>query len=220
MPQIFKKFITRWFPALFSLQSVYRFLVRYPNSYLNVTGWLESNRRGYPCKPNGSPLPWLNYPTIAFLENRLQKNMTLFEFGSGYSTLFFANLVARVEAVESDKSWYEKINKSIPGNVKMFFEQQDVNGHYCRTILSSGSLFNIVIVDGRDRVNCVKQSVHKLTDDGVILLDDSQRDEYREVRLMMNDLGFLHLELEGLKPNGFERDSVSVFYRKKNCLGL
>lgn len=134
--------------------------------------------------------------------------------------MFFAKLVAQVEAVESDKKWFLQINDSNPGNVKMFFEQHDVDGRYCRAILSSGSFFNVVIIDGRDRENCVKQSVHKLTDDGVILLDDSQRDEYRPVRSIMKGLGFLHLELEGLKPNGFEVDSVSVFYRKNNCLGL
>ena len=220
MQQMYINILIRIFPTLFSLQSTFRFLIRYPKSYLNTTGWLESNRRKYPCKPDGSPLPWLNYPTIALLEKRLNKKHLLFEYGSGYSTLFFANLVSGIVSVEYDKEWLDRINSMQPKNAVVHHVPKDIDGKYCRSILSSETNYHIFLIDGRDRINCIKQSIKKLTDDGVIIFDDSQRSEYQEAQLFMKDLGFLHLELEGLKPNSFELDSTSLFYRRNNCLGL
>lgn len=47
----FKKHL--WF--LIALQ---RMILR-RKSYLHVTGWVESIKRGYPCDKDGSELPWM-----------------------------------------------------------------------------------------------------------------------------------------------------------------
>ena len=47
-------------------------------------------------------LPWFLYGAIDFLQEFLQREMEVFEFGSGGSTLFFARRCARVESVEED----------------------------------------------------------------------------------------------------------------------
>ncbi len=56
------------------------------NHFLHKSGWMESKKRNYPCRSNGNELPWMNFSVIAFLEERLNKDQSLFEFGSGYST--------------------------------------------------------------------------------------------------------------------------------------
>jgi protein-L-isoaspartate O-methyltransferase len=53
----------------------------------------------------------MNYSVVEFLRQRLTKNMLLFEYGSGYSTLFFSKLVKKVVSVEYDKDWYERMSK-------------------------------------------------------------------------------------------------------------
>ena len=39
---------------------------------------------------------------------------------------------------------------------------------------------DVIAVDGRDRVNCVKHAMPKLKPGGVLVLDDSHRPRYRE----------------------------------------
>ena len=73
-----KHALTRRFPKL---SACYTMLAK-GDSYLHSTGWIESKRRGYPCRPDGSELPWMNYAVVAFLERRLNKNLSVFEYGA------------------------------------------------------------------------------------------------------------------------------------------
>jgi hypothetical protein len=57
-------------------------------------------------------------------------------------------------------------------------ERMLMDGDYCRAIGETGDQYDVVIVDSRDRMNCLKQSISALTSRGVILLDDSQRRRY------------------------------------------
>lgn len=189
-------------------------------SYLVSSGLIDTYRKGIPCKTDGSPLPWMNYDVIRFLEDRLDKNMSLFEYGSGYSTSFYANLVANVVSVEFDEYWRDRIQPLMPQNVDLIFQEADVDGDYCRTIRRSGRGFDVVIVDGKDRVNCIVQAADTVSERGVIILDDSHRDRYRRGYEFLESLGFRHIEFEGLKPTGIANFRTTLFYRDGNCFGI
>ena len=53
--------------------------------------------------------PWISFSAIDFMKEILHPNMTVFEYGSGGSTLFWASRVKKVISVEHDKVWYEKM---------------------------------------------------------------------------------------------------------------
>lgn len=142
-------------------------------------------------------MPW---PTIAFLRDRLGKGSLVFEYGSGGSTLFLARLGARVVSVEHDKKWSDIVRqrlesegfdqvdyRSIPP------EKSDVPGYnspvrgfegmsfqkYVHTIDAfPDGHFDIVIVDGRARNDCVRVALPKVRKGGYLLLDNSERDRY------------------------------------------
>ncbi len=54
-----------------------------------------------PLDADGRPIPWMNYPVIDLLRERLTKDLHLFEFGSGFSTTFYAQLVGHVTSIFS-----------------------------------------------------------------------------------------------------------------------
>lgn len=195
-------------------------LVLAKQSYIRYTGWIESLKRGYPCAANGSEIPWINYPTIAILKERLNKNLSLFEFGSGYSTIFYANLVKTVISVEHDQSWLDFIKSKMPNNVFLIYREEDIDGKYCRSITEFDQSFDVVIVDGKDRINCVKQALTKLSEEGVIILDDTGRKEYIEIIDYVKQKDFLNLSLEGLKPSSRKVQKTTIFYRQSNCLNI
>jgi hypothetical protein len=78
----------------------------------------------------------------------------------------------------------------------------------------------VVIVDGRDRVNCLRQSLEHLADEGVVILDDSDRERYQEGIAYVQARGFRALGLESLRPERASRGRTTVLYRQNNCLGL
>jgi hypothetical protein len=203
-----------WFLIAFNL------LLLRKKSYLYSSGWVESIKRGYPCRADGSELPWINYPAIRLLEERIKNNFRVFEFGSGYSTLFFARLAQTVVSVENDNTWFGNMKSRVPGNVTLLYRKKDKDGFYCRSISEAGGEYDLVLVDGKDRVNCVKQAVGCLSARGVILLDDSERPQYAECMEFMRGKGFRGLILDGLKPTGDEGVSATIFYRERNCLDI
>lgn len=162
----------------------------------------------------------MNYAVTEFLKERLSKNFHLFEFGSGYSTFFYARLVHRVTSVEYDDAWFQLIKKNLPENVELVNKQADIDAEYCRVITSSGRKYDVVIVDGRDRVNCIKQSIKSLSERGAVLLDDSMRERYREGITCLKERGFRALCFEGLKPTSPEIGKTTIFYRINNCLDI
>jgi len=80
--------------------------------------------------------------------------------------------------------------------------------------------FDILIVDGRDRVNCCKQAINAVSDNGVIVLDDSEREFYQEGIVFLKKAGYKELSFSGISPGLFYRKSTSVFYRADNCLDI
>ena len=188
--------------------------------YLAEIGWFRAFETKSAIDENGSPIPWVTYSFIDFIKERLSSSHTVFEFGSGNSTLFYAKYSGKVVSVEHDKDWYQKIVSSKPSNSEMILETLEPNGEYCRKPLGLGQKFDIIIVDGRDRVNCCKQSIEALSESGVVVLDDSERSEYAEAITFLTNNGFKHLPFSGISPGLFYKKSTSVFYRNNNCLGL
>jgi protein-L-isoaspartate O-methyltransferase len=198
----------------------YRSLIKDDQSYLHTTGWMETLRRGYPCRPDGAELPWMNYPMIAFLEQRITGDLLVFEYGSGYSTIFFARLAKSVHSVEHDQAWHETIRTRLPPNAHVTLIPLDRDGRYCRSIQETEGTYDLVVVDGRDRVNCIIQCLERLSPRGVILLDDSQRDEYAQGLAFARDKGFSALDFVGLKPGGQVSERTTLLYRPGNCLRI
>ncbi len=51
-------------------------------------------------------IPWLVFDSIDFLQNWLKPTMLVVEYGSGGSTLFFAQHVNKVSSLEHDREWF------------------------------------------------------------------------------------------------------------------
>jgi hypothetical protein len=188
------------------------------NGYLVDTGWINSFLKGEPVDKNNSPIPWLTYPAISFLSERLNGDLTIFEYGSGNSTLFYSKIVKKIIAVEHDKEWYEKIKGNLSGNAEIIFVNVDYNGRYCQTIKNTNQKYDIIIIDAEDRVNCIKNCLDNLDEKGIIILDDTELEEFKEGIGYLKEKGFMRLDFWGIAA-GFRQQKIStIFYRELNCL--
>lgn len=188
--------------------------------YLNDIGWFNSFQFKMPVDQDGAPIPWVTYSFIDFIKPRIRSSHRIFEFGSGNSTFFYAKYAGKVVSVEHDKLWLEKIDKQKPVNSELVFCELTIDGRYCRMPQNFPDKFQVIIVDGRDRVNCCKQCLPALADDGVVVLDDSERPQYREGIGFLLQQGFKELTFTGISPGVFIYKATSVFYKPNNCLGV
>lgn len=188
--------------------------------YLEAKGWARSREERLPVDRDGNCLPWYTYPTISFLANRIKPDMVVFEYGSGYSTLWWSQRVARVTSCEHSPKWHDLLKARMPANVDYIFCPLDTDGAYCRVVAPFKSEFDCIVIDGRDRVNCAKQCLGALKEDGVVIWDNSERERYEEGYAFLLQNGFRRLDFWGLGPFNTEEWCTSVFYRDVNCFGI
>jgi len=139
-----------------------------------------------------SILPWIHRDVIKFLQEKINKNTKILEFGSGNSTIYFSKLTNNLISIEHNKDWYNKIKPKLENDVTYILKSIDYISrpprnktfYNCDTIEQllgqpvPDEYFDIIIIDGIDRVNCAYGSIDKLKKNGILVLDDSNRIEY------------------------------------------
>lgn len=188
--------------------------------YLEETGWIDSQISQSSVDAAARPIPWYRYAAIDFLDDRVDAEQRVFEFGSGNSTLWWAQRAKSVTTVEHEPAWAAKVRADAPENVTLLEVPLEADGEYCRTPQRTDAKYEIVIVDGRDRVNCARQCLDTLTDDGVIVWDDSHRRRYRGGLDSLAEHGFRRLRFTGLGPIAPNAGETSVLYRPSNCFRI
>lgn len=188
--------------------------------YLATIGWFNAFDSHQAVDEYKQPIPWVTYAFIDFIKTRLTKNLTIFEYGSGNSTLFYAKHVKQVISVEHDEAWYHKIANSKALNAEMIYIPLTIDGAYSQKAKLLNQRFDIIIIDGRDRVNCCKHSLNALSASGVIILDDSEREHYQPAKNLLRENGFKEISFSGISPGLFYNKATSIFYKSVNCLGI
>jgi hypothetical protein len=185
---------------------------------LDSWGWYESCQNGFPCEKDGTPIPWMSYSAIALLKSRVRQSWNVFEFGTGYSTIWWGNHCQSVMSCEHDIGWCRKIGKSLPGNCSLIPIPLDQN--YPLAAQKTQRLYDVIVVDGRKRVKCAISSINCLNPTGIIIWDDSDRPYYREGLDFFARQNFKRLDLIGMSPTAIDPKQTSILYRPGNVLDL
>jgi len=82
--------------------------------------------------------------------------------------LYYVRYVKKIVTVEHDKPWCEQIRIRCQGILKLLYQQLEYGRDYSFTATKEKEPFDIIIVDGRDRVNCFINSIPKLNEREVI----------------------------------------------------
>lgn len=200
--------------AIFKLDAP---ILLYTSSGLTEYGWPESFYAQQAINREKEPIPWYTYPCIVFLESRLKPSFRVFEYGCGNSSLWYSSRVAEVISVEHDEGWADKILPRLPESAAILVIGLD-NG-YAEAVQQNG-LFDVVVVDGPNRLECARAALSSLKADGIIVWDNADRAEFQEAKRFLGDKGFRSIEFEGMGPINLYRTQTAILYRTENCLGI
>lgn len=154
--------------------------------------------------PLGDRVPWITFRAQRYLEEFVEPGMRVFEYGVGGSTAYFLDSGARLVSVDHDPAWVDKVRQACSGDwevhsVPPSIEDDDsgyrshiVQGSfraYVRTI-DAYSHFDVVMVDGRARSACLEQAHPHVRPGGLLVLDNSDRDIYRDAAAQIDALGW------------------------------
>jgi hypothetical protein len=169
-----------------------------------------SNEKLLPYIDGLHVLPWLTDGALDFLDSHifyikgsLRKNPKVFEFGAGNSTLYFLSRGCLVTSIEHDSEWCQKIS-----DVAACFGYQDrlalTHGQrpYHKEFDMTTNHYDLVLVDGRDRVQCLERVIDELgrlpgDRQPLLILDNTEHvaDKYANYLSMLGGFSLLHYEM-------------------------
>lgn len=198
--------------------------------------WKYQQKNNEPLK---NDCPWIVFKAERFLRKRLQKNMIVFEYGSGSSTLYFSRRVAQVCSIEHDPGWFEYLqhilNDQTIQNVNCRLVEAEILDEHRMTKYSSlfplykdkgfesyvksidtfpDEYFDMVLVDGRSRTNCIAHAKSKIKHGGYLVVDNSDRVYYFNGNDFLSDKKkWKAYHFIGPIPYSFEFSKTSIFQK-------
>ncbi len=151
---------------------------------------------------NGISIPWYTYPSIEYLNSFDFTCCDVFEFGSGSSSLYWARRARSVVSIEDDPTWFKRANQTLGPNQTLLY-RPDEKG-YVMALADQDRLFDIIVVDGSWRKPCTQQAIDFLAADGMVLIDNSDRNIEKECSSLLRSAGFIQIDFSGFGPiNGY-----------------
>jgi len=126
---------------------------------------------GLTLDEHGIQMPWYTRPALEVMDKWDLKGKMVFEYGVGYSSLWYLSRGAQTFGVDSNKEWTEISCTGLVAN--------DQERYVCAidiaataSILVDGQLFDLVIIDGLYRDECTKYALKNLKTGGKLILDN------------------------------------------------
>ena len=172
----------------------------------------------------------MNKTEVDYILANTKTNSTIFEWGSGNSTLFFAKHFKSIHSVEHDKHWWNDIGKVLKeeniNNVKLLYQPPDTvfkvwDGKHSRLLDNRVKEFSsyikaidkfgkkkydYFIIDGRARVECSEYALRYCKHNSIVYFQEFYRPRYKQ-SLEWYDL----VEMV---------DHMAVLRPKKECLNF
>lgn len=179
--------------------------------------------------------PWITFQAMDWLEEHLRPQWRVFEYGSGGSTIFYAQRVAHVTSVEHDPAWhgdvvrklaelglancdYRLVEPERPGVADASEDERSTRKEYAGSTFrryiaaiddQADASLDAVIVDGRARNGCVARAMPKVKPGGYLILDNSERREYEPGIALLN--GWEWRDFRGFGPYSLFSWRTTVF---------
>lgn len=128
--------------------------------------------------------PWLTEAANSIINSFLRKSDIGLEFGSGRSTIWFAQRVSFLTSVEHDKLWYNKIIEELI-KLRIFNvdynlcpnDLEESNAKYSRYVQIAYNFpdnsLDFVLVDGIYRAACANAVIDKILPGGQLIIDNA-----------------------------------------------
>ena len=162
---------------------------------------------------DGSPIPWYTYTAIEFLSQFCYKDLSVFEYGSGNSTLYWSARAAQVTSVEHNPQWYSQMQRVYAdrGNVACILQPDSE-----RYVSSLSQKYDVIVIDANWRDACSACALQYIKEGGMIIIDDTERSlsdpEYqRALKLLEEDSRFIRVDFSGFAPLVDYTKTTTVF---------
>lgn len=132
------------------------------NSHLYLSGMHPYYTNGrYQCPQTGLMLPWYTRGALEYLLKHDLSNKSVFEFGVGYGTPWYKVVSEFHVGVDDSQVWAKAMGVA---------HEKEIQGYL--NVIYKFPLFDVVIVDGAWRKECIEHAIERLKPGGIIIADN------------------------------------------------
>ena len=172
-------------------------------------GFLERVRTQIPVNGSGETMPMYTYPCYEYLNSMNWEGADVFEYGTGFSTIWWKNHGANIYGVEHNKNWYEKINGKELGYITL----ENSIHNYPHSINIFDKQFDVIVIDGLVRYQCVAPALKNLKSGGIIIFDNS--DWHSNTKELLDTKDLIPIHFHGFKPTHVDSQTTSIYMHKE-----
>jgi hypothetical protein len=182
-------------------------------SFLLRYGWLRAWWQDRPVDASGNPLPWITHPAIDYLSQFDFSDASVFEWGSGFSTLWWSKRCKSITTVESNPQWVPYIQKLLPDSVELIVTSQSVDVQIDALFEHHTVQHDVFVIDnyGSFRWRCAEAAAQNLAIGGVIILENS--DQCQRACAVLRNSGLSQIDFTGFVPGSGYAQTTSIFFR-------
>jgi hypothetical protein len=188
-------------------------LIQLQRGVLGRYGWWRAWKVGKPVDAQGNPLPWISYPAIDFLRQFDFSEASVFEWGSGFSTLWWTDRCHSIATVESAAAWAPYIKTLLSSKVE--FLETALTADAEIEALTSYRLpkIDVIVIDnhGLFRWRCAEAAIDRVAEGGFIILDNS--DQCLRACKVLRAAGFTQIDFTGFAPGVAYAQCTSFFFK-------
>lgn len=105
--------------------------------------------------------------------------MSVLEYGPGESTRIIQKNknVTLIDSIEHNEAWAARGKEGFDHKVKVTIEPDEFKYPYVK---GRTNKYDLIFIDGTARVNCLMLAPFRLRKDGIVILHDAERPEYKQ----------------------------------------
>jgi hypothetical protein len=125
-------------------------------------------------------LPWYTLPALQWLLSQNVKKWDVFEYGSGYSTIWWRTNCECVNSVDHNEDWANAMGAFICVKKADYIMLVDLIDKR----ISNKRAFDCVVVDGEWRDDCVKYAKEHVLPGGYMIIDNYGQTDFPSAELI------------------------------------
>ena len=162
---------------------------------LDKMGYTDSLRTKRPMRTDGRPFPWFTYPAILYLDQLDLRDKRVFEWGCGYSSLYFATCCQTVRSIECHADWMDEVRRQQSPNMELLLRPAD---RFAEAIDEFPDSYDIILIDAERRLDCAARAVQHLSKNGLIIVDNS--DNCPKTCAFLREKDLIQIDFYGFGP--------------------
>jgi hypothetical protein len=185
--------------------------------YLRDIGWFHALENIYLKDNRGDLIPKLSYPMIMLLNKVLSKEMKVLDFGTGFSTAYFAQKCEDVTVFEYSPFWNIIMSHRLPENVSWVLTESEKSD-----FINQKDLYHILLIDCKNsrKAEALSLGLKKIKSNGVIIVDDSEDMLESDLFNLIQSKGYKRLDYWGIYPEEFNNKCSTLFYKEDNIIRI